>query len=185
MRLMPAMLLGMLAGCATAPPGPVQPPPLTDPSLRMQLLESGNDLRGSAIRTFGEAALAEARRGEFIVAKIYPGMRPPPPPGAGKDFRYPEPPTVLLVRSGGRWFRHTPAGGRVEVAADKAATIEAVLNNPAMWNEPTWGGMAGCTDAAGSLLWIRYGNHAEQVRRGRCGGAPWTERLIFAAVDAG
>lgn len=177
--------LATLAACATTPAGPIQPPPLTDPSLRAQLVEIGEDLRSSAIKRFGEAALAEARQGEFIVAKIYAGMLPPPPPDAGPDYKYPDPPTVLLTKVDGSWFRYQPGGGRVPVTADKAAAMETVLIGPAMWLEPTWGGMPGCTDIPGTLLWIRYGNHAEHVRRGRCGGAPLTERLVFAAVDAG
>lgn len=189
LALLPATLLA--AGCATVPQPPAPAPervlPSGPPDRQMGVAfdrrVTEQDLLWGARQRFGEAMVRRALAAPtYIFAKHYQGMLPPPPPDAGPDWRYPEPPVGMLIFENGYWLAATPEGFR-QARPDKVPEIERVLADPAFWAEPEWA-PPGCTDAGASLLLMRAPGKPEIVRSATCGGTGRSELLVFRALEA-
>ena len=174
----------LLSACAPVAP-PVPPPgersgaegPAFNPA------ETRASLEASARAQHGDALVDQALASPaFLIAKRYAGMLPPPPPDAGPDYRYPEPPTFVLVRRDGEWLGAAAGGGFVPLGGDKSARIEAALRDPGFWKAPAWA-PPGCTDAGASLIWLKLPGRPVQVRSGTCGETERTERLVSILLD--
>ncbi|HXH53608.1 MAG TPA: hypothetical protein VNH53_09315 [Sphingomicrobium sp.] len=186
-QLLP-LVLAALPACTAVPAAPVEriipaePPP--------ERIEWGFDkeateyaLLTSARAEFGETAVLRALAARtYLITKHYPGMRPPPPPDAGPNWRYPEPPTAMLIRESGGWLAATATGFRA-ARAEAVARIEAILADRAFWAEPEWA-QPGCTDSGASLLMLKVPGRAEIIRRPSCGETGRGEKLVFAALAA-
>jgi hypothetical protein len=186
--LLPVAL--MVSACAAPPPKvapaerelPSGPPPhQTDITFIRQT--TAQDLLWSAKQRFGEAVVRRALAApSYIFAKHYPGMMPPPPPHAGPDWKYPDPPVAVLVRENGQWLVATSDGFR-QARPDKIAEVESVLAEESFWTGPAWA-PPGCTDSGGSLLLAKIPSKAEVVRSANCGITGRSETLVFRALEA-
>lgn len=146
--------------------------------------EVRRDLETSARAKFGDALVEQTLASpEFLFAKHYYGLAPPPTLQPDGSYRYPEPPTAMLIRREGQWLSARSGGGFVAVAPEKAAALEAMLAEPGFRAEPAYA-EPGCTDAGASLLWLKPAGQPALVRRGACGATARTERLIFLALDS-
>ena len=190
MRLLLFPLL-MLAACAPVRPVRTADAPLTIPTTPAP--ESINpgfdkaaveaDLLASARQRYGEALVRRAIAAPaFLLTKHYPGMMPPPPPDAGPNWRYPEPPVSMLFREGDGWLAVTPEGVR-PARPDKLVEIEAIIADTAFWAEPEYA-EPGCTDAGASLLMLKLPDRPRVTRRSSCGATQEGERLVFRALEA-
>jgi len=188
------LLLPLLAAC-----GPVQPttpvttaePPLVIPqgappeSVGPHFDRAGveTNLLASARQRFGEALVQRAIAAPaFLFTKHYRGMAPPPPPDAGPDWKYPEPPVAMLFMEHGVWMA-ADAGGVRQARPDKVSEIDAILSNPAFGAEPDFPA-PGCTDSGASLLMVKLPARPRQTRRGVCGAGQHGEHLVFRALEA-
>ena len=141
------------------------------------------DLLWSAKQLFGEQLVRRALSASaYIFAKHYQGMLPPPPPDAGPDWRYPEPPTAVLFVENGLWLVATKDGIR-QARPDKVDEIRHTLTGERLWNEPVWA-PPGCTDAGASLLLAKIPGRPEIVRSASCGATGGSEALVFRALEA-
>ena len=186
--LLPVALL--VTACATVPTvvpaaervlpsGP--PPQQTDIRFIRQTTEQ--DLLWSAKQRFGEAMVRRALAAPgYIFAKHYPGMAPPPPPGAGPDWKYPDPPVAMLIHENGQWLAATAEGFRM-ARPDKVAEIESVLAEKTFWTGPVWS-PPGCTDSGGSLVLAKLPGKPEIVRSANCGTTGRSETVVFRALEA-
>lgn len=140
------------------------------------------DLFLSARSRFGEAAIRRAFAADnYIFAKYYPGMMPPPPRGMPADWR-PKFPFVLLFEEKGQWLAATPSGVR-PANAPAMDKVRAALSDGRFWRQPNWTPPR-CTDAGASLLLIKVKGRREALRRGSCGETELTQRLVLAALEA-
>ena len=173
MRCAAARLLLMVAGCA-----PVAAPV---PAVPAAVQSARADVERSVVERYGAAALARARSAdEFIAVKHYPGLPMPDHDTDGHPIK-PFYPTALWFREDGRWLAFGMDGVH-PVLPRWSDRLEAVIANPALWQEPADGGLLGCTDAGGSFAWLRIKGHPAQARIGHCGGSPLTEQLVRAAL---
>lgn len=183
MRAVPLALL-LLSACAPVAPPPRPPGTLSGaegPAFDAE--KTRRDLESSARTQHGDALVEQALAAPaFLIAKRYAGMLPPPPPDAGPDYRYPDPPAFVLVRPERQWLAAQKGGGFVAVGADRAARLDAALADPAFWKEPAWA-PPGCTDAGASLIWLKLPGRPPQVRSGTCGETERTERLVSILLD--
>ena len=141
------------------------------------------DLLWSAQQIFGEQLVRRALAANaYIFAKHYQGMLPPPPPGAGPNWKYPEPPTALLFVENGLWLAATRDGIR-QARADKVQEIRQILSGEKFWKEPVWA-PPGCTDAGASLLLLKIPGRPEVVRSASCGATGGSEAIVFRALEA-
>jgi hypothetical protein len=141
------------------------------------------DLLWSAQQLFGEQLVRRALAADaYIFAKHYQGMLPPPPPNAGPDWNYPEPPTAVLFMERGTWLAAT-RNGVGQARADKVRQIDEILSSGKVWSEPVWA-PPGCTDAGASLLLLKVPRRREVVRSASCGAAGGSEALVFRALEA-
>lgn len=161
---------------------PQSPPPESiQPGFNRATVEA--ILLASARARYGEALVRRAIAAPaFLFTKHYPGMMPPPPPGAGPDWRYPEPPVAMLFRENGQWLAARAEGLRA-AKPDKVGEIEAILADPAFWAEPEYA-EPGCTDAGASLLMLKLPDRARITRRSACGATQRGEHLVFRALEA-
>lgn len=186
MRSAVAAALLLAAACAPAPP-PAEPPPMDERAERdgprFDPPKVRQDLETSARAQFGDALTDQALAAPaYLFAKRYAGMLPPPPPDAGPDYRYPEPPTMMLIRRDGQWLAAQAGVGFVPVTAGKAARLEAALRETAFWKDPAWA-PPGCTDAGASLIWLKLPGRPVQGRSGTCGETERTERLVSILME--
>lgn len=180
-----SVILASVAACAA--PGTLPDPvttagagrPLDILPAEADLARVREDLLATAADRFGAAALSEARAAAtHLVVKRFVGMAPPPPPGAGADWR-PTPATALLVRRAEGWMVATGNGWR---RADQAAAAELdqLIADPAFWSEPAY--TPPCPDFGASLLLLKVPEHSEAVRNSLCmSGA---SRIVEAALRA-
>jgi hypothetical protein len=180
--VLPLLLVGCVANSPTArsaSDSSAEAAPAFDPDLVRRDLEASADAR------FGEPLTEQAVAGDtFLIAKHYFGLAPPPELQPDGSYRDREPPVALLVKEEGRWQAARPgSNGFQPIAPDKAATLDRLVSDEALWSEPDHA-RAGCTDAGASLLWLKMPGRPVLVRRGACGATARTERLIFAALDA-
>lgn len=137
------------------------------------------DLLDTARERFGPAALGRAMATPtHLVVKSFAGMAPPPPPGAGPDWRAPTP-AALLIREAGRWHVATPDGWR-DARAEGAAELDALLAEPGFWTEPAF--TPACPDFGARLLLLKLPSRRETVRNAQCTSR--TERVVSAALRA-
>jgi len=191
-KLCAAAIAIMLAGCATPVPtirseARVLPTSAPTQQQRMNLdlvrQTSEQDLLWSALQQFGEPIVRRALAADvYIFAKHYQGMLPPPPPGAGLDWKYPDPPTAVLFIENGIWVAATREGVR-QARPDKVQEIRQVLLVDKFWNEPVWA-PPGCTDAGASLLLLKIPRRPEVVRSASCGASGGSEAIVFRALEA-
>jgi hypothetical protein len=141
------------------------------------------DLLWSAMQLFGEPLVRRALASDaYIFAKHYQGMLPPPPPGAGPDWIYPEPPTAVLFVENGMWLTASRDGVR-QARPDKVQEIRQILSAEKFWQEPVWA-PPGCTDAGAGLLLLKIPHRPEVVRSATCGATGGSEALVFRALEA-
>jgi hypothetical protein len=191
MKLIALLPVAFLLSACTAVPPQASPamrelpsgPPLQQNDITFIRQTTEQDLLWSAKQRFGEAAVRRALAApSYIFAKHYPGMMPPPPPGAGPGWKYPDPPVAILVRENGQWLVATTEGFR-QARPDKIAEIESVLAEESFWAGPVWA-PPGCTDSGGSLLLAKIPARRELVRSANCGITGRSETLVFRALEA-
>jgi hypothetical protein len=183
-----ALLLGACAPVGTPPPAaavrviPFGPEPdRTEWAFDRSAVEY--DLLATARARLGEPLVRRALASNaYIFAKTYPGMRPPPPPDAGPNWRYPLPPFALLFHEKGQWLSADPSGVR-PAHPQPIAAIRRILADPGFWRLPA-SAPPGCTDAGAGLLLLKIPRHQEIARRGTCGDTELTQRLVSIAIDA-
>src|SRR5687768_17729321 len=151
-----ALIIASLGACATPAPDPVldSARPLDVLPGDAELTRVRADLLATAADRFGAAALAEARAAPtHVLVKRFVGMAPPPPPGAGANWR-PTPAAALLVRRAVGWMVATGTGWRR--AGDEAASeLDQIVADPAFWSEPAY--TPPCPDFGASLLLLKIG----------------------------
>lgn len=172
----------LIAGCT----GP-QPDPVTPGSVRpLEILPAGADLRAvradllaTARERYGAAAVERALAAPtHLIVKRFVGMSPPPPPGAGPDWRAPTP-SALLIRDGGAWRTATPDGWR-PARADAAARLDALLADARLRTEPAY--TPPCPDFGASNLVLKLPGQPEAVRNALCSSA--AADLVEAALQS-
>lgn len=180
-----ALVIAGLAACAAPDPGPAEPAvartarPLDTLPAEADLTRVREDLLATAADRFGAGALSEARAAPtHLVVKRFVGMAPPPPPGAGADWRL-TPAAALLVRRADGWMVATGTGWR---RADQAAAneLDQLIADAAFWSEPAT--TPPCPDFGASLLLLKAPGHSETVRNSMCTSA--ASRMVEAALRA-
>lgn len=163
------------------------PPAAVDPDRRpLEVLPAGTplaeveaDLLATARDRFGQAALDRALAAPIhLVAKRFAGMVPPPPPGAGADWRPPTP-AALLYKEAGTWMAATPGGWRqvgpaVSDALDRALASRSFLNEPAT--------VPACPDFGASQLLLKAPDRPRIVRSHQCTSE--SSRVVEEALRA-
>ena len=181
-----ALILAGVAACAapSRAPDPVTAGATTARPLDILPAEADltrvrRDLLATAADRFGAAALTEARAAPaHLVVKRFVGMAPPPPPGAGVDWR-PTPAAALLVRRAGGWAVATANGWRG--ADHEAATeLDRIIADPAFWSEPAY--TPPCPDFGASQLLLKVPGKTESVRNSMCMSR--ASRMVEAALRA-
>lgn len=180
-----ALAIAGLAACAAPEPAPATStqtgngwpldtlPAGFDPALVRQ------DLLATAADRFDLEALDEAlAEPTHLIVKRFVGMAPPPPPGAGPDWRPPTP-AALLVRQAEGWM---VASGRGWRPADSysAAELDSILADRAFWSEPAY--TPPCPDYGARLLLLKVPGKAETVRNSTC--ISRASRVVEAALRA-
>ena len=176
-----ALILATLVACAAPAPDPVleSARPLDVLPGDAELTRVREDLLATAGDRFGAAALAEARAAPtHLVVKRFVGMAPPPPPGAGADWR-PVPAGALLVRRAEGWMVAAGTGWR-RADAEAAGELDRIVADPAFWSEPT--STPPCPDYGASLLLLKVPGRSETVRNSMC--TSQASRLVEAALRA-
>lgn len=171
----------LLSACAA----PLAPPPVAGDSGEQSPVADMSEIRAdlmSSVRSrVGDAAVDYVMaQPTHLIAKVYPGMSPPPPPGAGPEWRPPSP-SAALYHDGTRWMVATATGFRA-AKAEEAAVIDQIIADPSFWGEPV-NARPGCTDAGAALFLVKVPGRVETVRRGACVTAPLGERLAYKAVN--
>lgn len=182
MRLVPGLAaFALLAGCMPAQPVAVDTArrPLDTQSGEARMADIEADLLATARSVYGDTALVRALNApKHLVIKRFIGMAPPPPPGAGADWRPPTP-SALLMEEGGRWYAATAAGWR-PASAEPIAEIEALLASEEFQAEAAT--IPACPDYGASNLLVKVPGRARTVRSHQCSSA--TTRVIEAAFRA-
>ena len=183
--LLLALLTGTVAACAAPAPPPAIPtgqasgrplevlPPGFDPvSVRADLIATARDRYGTAAVERATASPA------YLIGKRFYGMVPPPPPGAGADWRAPTP-SVLMIRENGRWLVATENGWR-DAKPEAAAEIDRRIAEARLWSEAAY--TPPCPDFGANLLLLKVPGHPETVRQSLCSGA--AADLVQTALSA-
>jgi hypothetical protein len=178
------LILAGVAACATPEPAPVTTAeangrPLDTLPADTRLAGVREDLLATAADRFGAAELSEARAAPaYLIVKRFIGMAPPPPPGAGADWR-PRPAAALLVRRAEGWMVATANGWR---RADQtaAAELDQLIADPAFSSEPAY--TPPCPDYGASQLLLKVPGHSETVRNSLC--MSQASRMVEAALRA-
>ena len=169
-----------LSGC-------VVPPAAADPDRRsLEVLPAGvalaeveADLLATARERFGQAALDRALAAPIhLMVKRFAGMAPPPPPGAGPDWRPPTP-TALLYKERGTWMVATDTGWR-QARIEAAEQLDAIFANRRFWAEPPI--IFACPDFGAGLMLVKRPENARIVRNHQCTSE--TSRLVSEALRA-
>ena len=175
------LALAALSGCVAAEPASVDPDrrPLDTLPANARLSEVEADLLATARERYGDARIDRAlAMPDHLIVKRFAGMAPPPPPGAGADWRPPTP-SALLTKQSGRWLVATPDGWR-EANREATAEIDALLATEDFWNESA--SVPACPDFGASNLLLKVPSRARIVRSHQCTSA--TTRVIEAAFRA-
>jgi len=178
-------LAATLAACAASQP--VMPVAVEQPSRRpLEVLQPGfnpvevrADLLATARDRYGRVAVESVLASPtYLIAKRFQGMAPPPPPGAGQDWRAPTP-SALMIRNGGRWMVATETGWR-DAKPEAAAEIDRRLAEARLWSEQPY--TPPCPDYGANLLVLKVPGRPETVRQSLCSGA--AADLAQAALNA-
>ena len=154
MRVLGITLAALLAACAAPAPGPVAPPPPSDP-----LVQSRAVLEADAAAILGRAALAEVRAAPAAILVRMPEQFPQ---------REGRPPSVsAAVRSPTGWVRISAGGARQPFDRTASALLDHLLVDPALWAEPPTPGTM-CTDPSGIVMLARSGQR-EKLATYPCG----------------
>lgn len=173
-----ALATSCVAPAATAPPDSGRRPLEVQPA-EARLADVEADLLATARERFGAATLERALAAEtHLIVKRFVGMAPPPPPGAGADWRPPTP-TAMVIQENRRWYAATPDGWRPANAA-AIAELDAIFVSEAFWGER--GTVPACPDFGASNLLLKMPGKARIVRSHQCSSA--TTRAIEAAFRA-
>ena len=113
-----------------------------------------------------------------LIVKRFVGMAPPPPPGAGSDWRV-TPAAALLVKRGGPWSVATSSGWR-PANLEAAAELDRAIADHSFWNEPAY--TPPCPDFGASLLLLKVPGKTETVRNSTC--MSQASRVVEAALRA-
>ena len=179
----PALFAALLAsGCTQPQVAAVDPPP----ERPLHSLPAGADLEAvradllaTARQRYGAAALERALAGPtHIIVKRFAGMAPPPPPGAGADWRPPTP-SAMLIREASGWLAATPDGWR-PAAPEAAAQLESLLAGTRLWDERAY--TPPCPDFGASNVLLKVPGRRETVRNALCSSA--AADLVQAALGA-
>ena len=178
-----ALIAGVAACAAPGPaPHPVTPVeasgrPLDTLPGDADLVRVRDDLLATAADRFGAAALSEARAAPaHLVVKRFVGMAPPPPPGAGADWKL-TPAAALLVRRADGWMVAAGTGWR-RADQEAAAELDTIIADPTFWSEPAY--TPPCPDFGASLLLLKAPRHSETVRNSTCTSR--ASRIVEAAL---
>jgi hypothetical protein len=181
-----ALIVAGLAACAAPAPAPHPATtadagtasPLDTLPAEADLARVRQDLLATAADRFG-AALNEARAAPTrLVVKRFVGMAPPPPPGAGADWR-PTPAAALLVKRAEGWMVATGTGWR-PADREAATELDQLIDDAAFWSEPAY--TPPCPDFGASLLLLKAPGHSETVRNSTCMSR--ASRIVEAALRA-
>ena len=180
-----ALVSAVVTACAAPPPEPAAPAdtttarPLDTLPGDAELTRVREDLLATAADRFGAAALSEARAAPtHLVVKRFVGMAPPPPPGAGVDWK-PTPAAALLVRRAEGWVVATGTGWR-RADGEAANELDGIIADAAFWTEPAY--TPPCPDFGASLLLLKAPGHSETVRNSMCMSR--ASRIVEAAMRA-
>ena len=180
-----ALILAGVAACATPVPGPAATAdaaidrPLDTLPAQAEPTLVREDLLATAADRFGAAMLSEARAAPtHLIVKQFMGIAPPPPPGAGVDWR-PTPAAALLVRRAGGWMVAAGTGWR-RADPDAAAELDRTIADPGFWSEAAY--TSPCPDFGASLLLLKVLGKAETVRNSTCMSR--ASRMVEAALRA-
>ena len=179
-RFLLLLVPAALAGCVVPPAG-VDPDrrPLDVLPADVALTEVEADLLATARDRFGQAATDRALAAPIhLIVTRFAGMAPPPPPGAGPDWRPPTP-TALLYKERGTWMVATDTGWR-QARAQVSDELDAILAGSALWSESAT--IPACPDYGASLLLLKIPERARIIRNHQCTSE--TSRLIGAALQA-
>lgn len=177
-----APLILALAACTAAPPPsepvpPARPLEVLPPDVDMAKVRG--DLLATARERYGEVALDRAMAAStHLLVKRFAGMAPPPPPGAGPDWRVPTP-TAMLIRDGSSWLAATPDGWR-PANAEAAAELDELLGDARLWTESSY--TPPCPDFGANLLLLKVPGRPETVRNSLC--MSMAARVVQAALRA-
>ena len=177
-------LVAALAGCAAQPAPHAQAVAIAARPLEVlpgeaSLAMARTDLIATARTRFGAAALDRALASPtYLLAKRFAGMAPPPPPGAGPDWRPPTP-AALLVRNSAGWAVATAAGWR-PAKNGPAAELDRLLAGTAFWREAAF--TPACPDYGAQLLLVKTPNRKETVRNSQC--TSQAALIVGAALEA-
>lgn len=179
------LLAAALAGCTVIPPSgdyphdPARGRPLDTLPGGARLSDIENDLLATARQRFGEAAVERAlATPTHLFVKRFAGMVPPPPPGAGADWRPPTP-SALLLKDNAGWQVATESGWR-PADAGVAAELDAILAQEAFWRESEF--VQACPDYGAANLLLKVPRDARIVRSHQCDSA--SARAVQAALRA-
>ena len=180
-----ALVIAGVAACAGHAPDPAAPAgtptarPLDTLPGDADLARVRDDLLATAADRFGAAAVAEARAAPtHLVVKRFVGMAPPPPPGAGADWR-PTPAAALLVKRAEGWMVATGSGWR-PADGEAASELDQLIADAAFWSDPAY--TPPCPDFGASLLLLKAPGQSETVRNSMCTSA--ASRMVEAALRA-
>ena len=182
LRHLPLLATLAVAACAQ-PQAPALDPapsrPLDTQPAGASLTSVRADLLATARERYGAAAVERALAAPtHLIVKRFAGMAPPPPPGAGADWRPPTP-SALLMGEAGRWLAATPDGWR-PVDATAGVQIDAMLASPRLWSEDAY--TPPCPDFGSSNVLLKVPGRAETVRSALCSSA--AADLVQAALAA-
>lgn len=168
-----ALILSLLivATAACTSTGPV-PSPVNNGGRPLETLPSAaglnlvrSDLLATARERFGAGALNRSLEAStHLIVKRFAGMAPPPPPGAGPDWRSPTP-TAVLLRERSGWIVATSNGWR-PANPDAGREIDALVASQSFWTEPA--STPPCPDFGASILLLKAPGKAETVRNALC-----------------
>jgi hypothetical protein len=178
------LIVASLVSCTAAPrqfapADPVAARPLDTLPAEADLELVRQDLIATASDRFGLEAVGDALANpNYLIAKRFAGMPPPPPLGAGPDWVAPTP-TALLIKRQGRWMAATGNGWR-PTKPDAAAELDQVLLDAGFWSEPAY--VPPCPDYGASLLLLKMPGKIATVRKSTCTSV--AEKAVFAALRA-
>jgi hypothetical protein len=178
-RFLLLLVPAALSGCVVPPAVDRDRRPLEVLPGDARLAEAEADLLATARARFGQTALDRALTAPLhLIVKRFAGMAPPPPPGAGPDWRPPTP-AALLYKERGTWMVATEEGWR-QVHSEVSDELDAILAGRTLWNETAT--IQACPDYGASLLLLKVPERARIVRNHQCTSE--TSRLVGEALQA-
>lgn len=155
-------------GCTNKAVAPVVAPsqrPLESISSHPSPQSVRQDLIATSRERYGAAAVERALTAPtYLIVKRFAGMVPPPPPGAGQNWRPPTP-GALLIRDEGQWLAATSSGWR-RADPTAAGDLDTLLADQRFWSEPSY--IPPCPDFGASLLLLKVPGRAEVLRTSTC-----------------